>query len=143
MGAGGEGATAAREATLPPADEATEYRGIRRMVSSGHWPVPRQAVLGGFQGRRTANGWSRPGPPLLPWSGLLTRARPYGLQSGCAPAGGRGAGPATLGHARRGRGAPQPPDRSAIPAGAAPRRGKVGLAAARRHLLKAWGGAGV
>jgi hypothetical protein len=143
MVAGVQGATAARESTLPTADQATESIGISRIVSSGHLYVPIQAVLGGFKGLLTDNGWYRHGNPLLHWSGLLTLARPHGLQSGCAPAGWRRAGPATIGNARVGRGAQNTPYRSDIPACAAPRGGNVGLAEALRHLIQAWGLAGV
>src|SRR6266850_722952 len=103
MVAGVQGATAARESTLTTADQATEYIGISCIVPAGHLYVPIQAVLGGVKGLLTDNGRYRHGHPLLRWSGLLTLARPHGLQSGCAPVCRRGAGPATLGNARVGR----------------------------------------
>src|SRR4029077_14956440 len=135
MVAGMQGATAARESTLTTADEATEYIAISRIVPSGHLHVPIQAVLGGFKGLLTDNGRYRHGHPLLHWSGLLTLARPHGLQSRWAPASRRGAGAATLGNARVGRGAQNTPYRSDIPACAAPGGGNVGIAEALRHLI--------
>ena len=46
MVAGGHGATAARASTRTTAAQATEYRGIRRSVSSGPVPVPMPAGRG-------------------------------------------------------------------------------------------------
>jgi hypothetical protein len=85
---------------LTTADQATEQIGVGRIVSSSHLHVPIQTVLGGFKGLLTDNGWYRHGNPLLHGSGLLTLARPYRPQSRFAPAGWRGAGPATRGNAR-------------------------------------------
>src|SRR5437870_4840900 len=102
-----------------------------------------QAMLGGFKGLLTDNGRHRHGNPLLRWSRLLTLAGPYGLQSGSAPARRRGAGPATIGNARVGRRAQNAPYRSDLPACSTPGRGNVGLAEALRHLIQAWGLAGV
>jgi hypothetical protein len=143
MVAGLERTTAAREATRTTADEAAESRGISGRVPTGHWHVTMQAVLGSCKGLLPDHGRHRHGHPLLRWSGLLTLARPRGLQSGCAPACRRGASPATLGHARGGRRAQKAPYRSDMPAFATPGRGHGGLAEARRSLRPAWGLAGV